>query len=182
MIALVLACAGERPVTLPDDTAPPADETVPEVLSSEPCDACGGDCLVEALAYDSSAHVTDPIDYADVPPAGGPHDPCWATWGVHTEPVPDDNWVHNVEHGGVVFLYRDTVPSAVADLGTLAAEEGIWVLVTPYPEMSSPFAAVAYGFRMTTGCVDSTAFGAFYDAHVDRAPESIPSDPGEACP
>lgn len=182
MSLALLACASERPVELPDDTGPPVDDTVPVVLSSEACEACGGDCVIEALAYDSQAHVTAPIDYADRPPAGGPHDPCWATWGVHTEPVPDDNWVHNVEHGGVVYLYRDTVPSAVEALGTLAAEKELWVLVTPYADMESAVAAVSYGFRMTTGCVDPEAFGAFYDAHVNQAPESIPSDPGEACP
>lgn len=182
MITLLLACSG-GPVKIPDDTGVSSDDTVPTVLSSEACAACDGDCLLEELAYPGQAyHSASPIEYADRPPAGGPHNPCWAVWGVHREPVPDDNWVHNLEHGGVVFLYQDSVPSAVESLEALAAEKGVFVLVTPYADMEPAYAALSWGFRMTTGCVDAEAFAAFYDAHVDQAPESLPSDPGSACP
>jgi hypothetical protein len=101
---------------------------------------------------------------------------------VHPEPVPDDNWVHNLEHGGILLLYRGG--ASIDDLGALsdlATEKGEFVVLTPYEEMESPFAVVSWGFRMTMGCVDAAAMGAFYDEHVDRAPESISSDPGPGC-
>ena len=182
MIGWVLAaCDGEK-VELPTEPTVPNVDTVPEVLSSEPCDACDGDCVLEELAYPTQAyHTSEPVLYADRPPAGGPHDPCWATWGAHREPLPDERWVHNLEHGGVVYVYQDPVPSAVTALEALADEKGVFVLVAPYADMDSPYAAISWGFRMLTGCVDDEAFRAFYDEHVDQAPESLPQDPGSAC-
>jgi hypothetical protein len=28
------------------------------------------------------------------------------TWGVHDTPVIGDRWVHDLEHGGIVVLYK----------------------------------------------------------------------------
>jgi hypothetical protein len=181
MVGLALLACHRDDVTLGGD--PVDDPTAPTVLSTTPCDACGGDCELDELAYGPAVHETDPIDYVDRPPAGGPHDPCWATWGVHEEPVPDDNFVHNLEHGGVVYLYACDDCAADADaLATLATDEGQFALVTPYPDMDARFAALAWGWRLTTGCVDVDLFGQFYVDHVNQAPESLPSDPPSSCP
>lgn len=180
-VVFAVGCGG--PVDVPNHLPPVSvDDTSPTVVSSTPCDACGGDCLVEELAYAVRYHVEEPIDYADPPPAGGPHNPCWATWGVHADPVPDDNFVHNLEHGGVVWLYDcEGCDADVAALEGLAADVELFALVTAYPDSPSPFAAVAWGWRLTTGCVDVELERAFYDEHVNHAPESLPVDPGEAC-
>src|SRR4051794_21406825 len=100
-----MACSRDPVALGPGGGGGVRDDTVPTVLSTASCGACGGDCTLEQLEYDQSYHVGGPIDYADRPPAGGPHDPCWAPWGVHSEPVADDHWVHNLEHGGIVYLY-----------------------------------------------------------------------------
>jgi hypothetical protein len=189
VLVVAVACNGRDPVELPNDSGfiGTQDLTLPTLLSSTPCDACGGDCLVEELAYEAGPlHISDPLDYADPPPAGGPHNPCWATWGVHTEPVLDDNFVHNLEHGGVVWLYAcdPTDAACAADvetLTTLATDVGLFALVTPYPDMEPRYATLAWGWRLTTGCVDLALQQAFYDDHVDRAPESLPSDPSTQC-
>lgn len=183
MIAAFLAGCTSEPLTVPTEsgTVAPVDDTVPTVISSTPCASCGGDCLVEELAYEARYHTEEPVDYADRPPAGGPHNPCWTTFGVHAEPVPDDNWVHNLEHGAVVFLYQVSEATEVAALTDLAEEKATFVVVTPYTDMESRFAAVAWGFRMTAGCYEHDAWSAFYDAHVDHGPESISGDPGPSC-
>lgn len=181
MLLLLAAC--HDPVDLTPDLPPvPSDETVPQVLSSVPCEACGGDCLLEELAYQTAAHTTAPIDYQDVPPAGGPHHPCWSEWGVLPAPVPDDHFVHNLEHGGIVWLHScEDCPEDVAALESLVEEKGIFALVTAYPEMDSRFSALSWGWRLTTGCLDLELFSSFYDEHVDQAPESIPVGPSGAC-
>ena len=88
--------------------------------------ACGGDTssggtgtcleLEGAVVVDNEGwvHRTDPADHVYVanPPASGPHYPVWAAWGVHDDVVERGSWVHNVEHGGVVFLLG---PGASAD-------------------------------------------------------------------
>jgi hypothetical protein len=42
------------------------------------------------------------IAYPSYPPTYGPHWPAPTTWGFHSEVVPDERAVHNLEHGGVV--------------------------------------------------------------------------------
>ena len=102
---------------------------------------------------------------------------------MHTEPVPDENWVHNLEHGGVVFLAH--CPDGCSDdwdtlAGIVQAHPGQAVL-TPYSLMDSRFAVVAWDWRMLTDCVDATAFEAFFQAHVGQAPESDTADPPSDC-
>jgi hypothetical protein len=154
-------------------------DTIPTVISSTPCDACGGDCLVEELAYADAYHTRESIDYASTPPAGGPHDPCWATWGVHTESVPDDNFVHNLEHGGVAFLHADS--TLQGEVEALAKELGKFMFTTPYANQSSAMSAVAWEWRLSLGCFDDPTLREFYAEHVNQAPESLLADPGAGC-
>lgn len=183
-----VACSGGE-VALPSDSgsgtpSPTGDPTVPTLVSSTACDACGGDCVIEELAYAERYHDSEPIVYADLPPAGGPHNPCWTTFGAHATEALDDNWVHNLEHGGVAYLYACTdCPDDAAAIAALTEEEAPFALSTPYVEMAdvARFAAVAWQFRLLAGCFDRDTFAAFHDAHVDHAPESLASDPGTGC-
>lgn len=183
----LLACTSNLPVedtATPDDTATrdlPSD-TIPSIPSGIPCEACDGDCLLEELTYPTSYHTREPIPYADLPPAGGPHHPCWAPWGVHTTALEDDNWVHNLEHGGVAWLRScDDCPDEVAATETFVVAVGSFALSTPYPLMTSRFAAVSWGWRLTSSCYDADTYEAFYFAHFDQGPESTSSMPADDC-
>jgi hypothetical protein len=188
VLILLLACTAPSTDTGDADTGdvPVGDQliadTVPTVLSSVTCDACGGSCVLENLSYAQRYHTTEPIAYADVPPAGGPHNPCWTEWGPHTEPVADDNWVHNLEHGGVVWLRAcdDCTDDATA-IDNDASALGDYAVTTPYADMDTTYAIVAWGWRMRTSCYDSDAFQAFYFAHFDQGPESTMANPSDAC-
>lgn len=150
----------------------------------ESCTACAGECLAEQIPESTRDHVADPITYADAPPTNGDHNPCWAAWGAHADEVPDENWVHNLEHGGVVFLYQcpDGCPEEQAELTewTATLPAGRWIL-SPYSEMSWRFAAVSWNHRLQADCLDIEAFQAFYDQNVGNAPEDTTSDPSESC-
>jgi hypothetical protein len=149
------------------------------------CDGCDEACTEEALLDPSRDHVEGGVDYTDPPPTSGDHDPCWAPWGVYDEEIPDERWVHNLEHGGVVLLYHcaDGCPDEVAEMEAIVAERGVHGILTPYAALPTRFAAVAWGWRYTTDCFDVDALNAFWDAHVDRAPESSTSDPSNPdCP
>lgn len=148
--------------------------------------ACGRDpCAddVERIPVDDSPHVPGGIDYDDAPPVGGPHDPCWADWGVHAEELPDERWVHNLEHGGIVFLYNcpDGCAADVAALEGLAAELGAFTILTPYAALPTRFGVVAWEHRLLLDDADLDAMRCFYLDHVDRAPESTVADPSESC-
>ncbi len=130
----------------------------------------------------SRAHVPEPVDYDDRPPAGGPHSSCWTEFGVHATEVPDERFVHNLEHGAIVYLYRCPEGCATEQASLEALADGRpFVVVLPYAEMTSRFAALAWGYRLLTDTLDLDAFVAFHDEHVDRAPESITAPPPGSC-
>lgn len=143
-----------------------------------------GPCDLGSEAYDDlrQDHVDTDVVYEDEPPAGGPHDPCWADWGQHVdEVVPPENFVHNLEHGGVVFLWACEDCPEIDVIGETVDTLGAWALGTRYPDLRWPFAAVAWGVRGHAECVEPDALRRFYTRHVDRAPESTPSDPPASC-
>jgi hypothetical protein len=72
--------------------------------------------------------------------------PYIAPWGVHTEPVPRELQVHNLEDGGVVIQYN--CPSGcedlVARLRAIANRYEDQVLLAPYPGMPHRIALTAW--------------------------------------
>lgn len=145
------------------------------------CTTCGA--CDERVRITSAQHLPEPIDYDDVPPAGGDHAACWTTFGVHATEVPDERWVHNLEHGGVVYLYRCPDDGCADELAALVklAKGKPFALVMPYAALPTRFAAVAWGQRLLSECFDLAAFEAFYAAHADRAIESSTSGPPSGC-
>jgi hypothetical protein len=102
---------------------------------------------------------------------------------VHDAPLAPERFVHNLEHGAVVLLYA--CPDGCAE--ELEALEGFveerpWAILTEYGSMPTRFAILAWGYRLMSDELDLAAFGAFYDAHADRAPESVPSGKPAGCP
>jgi hypothetical protein len=155
------------------------------------CDRCGA--CEESIHPTSANHVPGTIDYPDPPPTGGDHNFCWATWGVHHDVVAPENWVHNLEHGGVVFLYSsrtaldssasDAQGDAQVDAGDALPEVDALVeklprtLDTQYSALPKTFAVVSWGHRLVSDCVDLGAAADFYAAPFNQAPEDIPDDP-----
>ena len=125
------------------------------------------------------------VVYVDEPPTSGDHNPCWAEWGVHTEEVAAENWVHNLEHGGVVFLYDCPDDSCVEEVAALVAYvESLasgTALLSPYAPADLPFTVLSWEHRLELGCFELPSLQAFYTAHVGRAPEDVTSGPGASC-
>jgi hypothetical protein len=134
------------------------------------------------LPVTSALHVTGPIDYPDPPPVGGPHHMCWGTWGVHTDVLEAERWVHNLEHGGIVYLDNcpDGCDTEIAQLSALVVSLPR-TLLTSYALLPKRFAAVAWGYRLVSDCFDRDAFERFYAEHFDHGRESIADDPPSDC-
>ena len=56
------------------------------------------------------AHVQpgSQIAYRHYPPSSGPHYPSLARYDIYTAQIPEGAWVHSLEHGAIVLLYRCT--------------------------------------------------------------------------
>lgn len=154
--------------------------------STEACTTCDGACLEETIPSVGADHVEGPVDYPDYPPTSGDHDACWAEWGAHAEAVPAENWVHNLEHGGVVVLYgtgADGVAADPADVEAASAwvarlPEGRALLTPAEAPMTYAWALVSWQHRLQLGCWDEATAAAFFDANAGNAPEDVTSGPG----
>ncbi|MET0283870.1 MAG: DUF3105 domain-containing protein [Polyangiales bacterium] len=188
---LLVACADDdRPDR--DGMDAGLDAAQPDLDAMRPAPDAGSDASLDAdvcdtreqqLPVPTAWHVTGDVVYTDLPPVGGDHNQCWANWGVHETELADENWVHNLEHGGIVFLYNCASGGCANEVDTMRVfvSGRTQALLTPYAALPTRFAVVAWGVRLTTNCFDMPAFQRFYPQHVDNAPESIASDPPRSC-
>ena len=123
-----------------------------------------------------------PLRQRNDPPSSGPHYASRAAYGVTTAPVAPGNWVHALEHGGIVVLYRCGDPEDCAERASLLrrevytpAREGASgerkLVITPYPGLDTPYAALAWGRILQQQELDAAEMLLFYDRYLDRGPE-----------
>jgi hypothetical protein len=137
------------------------------------------------VADEGRVHLPDTQQpqYAHYPPASGPHYDAPATWGVYDQPLPEGRWVHNLEHGGIVILYK--CPSGCPDLVkqlkdfyASAPQSAQWhevkLVITPYDKMQHQLAVVAWDWIDEMDSFDSARLLRFYRAHLDQGPEDVP--------
>ena len=126
---------------------------------------------------------TQQPQYAHYPPASGPHYDAPANWGTYDQPLPDGRWVHNLEHGGIVILYK--CPSGCPDLVkqindfyAAAPRSTKWnevkLVITPYDKMQHQLAIVAWDWIDEMDAFDRGRLLKFYNAHIDQGPEDVP--------
>jgi hypothetical protein len=103
-------------------------------------------------------HVTTPVTYPQTPPAGGDHNPQWLTCGIYDSPVPNENAVHDLEHGAVWITYRPDLSSNDVDkLKSIVRDKTKgYLTLSPFPNLPAPVVASAWGVQVKlTGASDS---------------------------
>ena len=121
------------------------------------------------------------IQYRNRPPSSGDHYDQPAGYGFFQREIPTGNWVHDLEHGGIVVLYRpdlcdDTCQSQLQDVYNSAPSSALFpgtrkMLVGPYQDMDHAIATVAWGWLDEMDQFDKDRILAFYKTHVDKGPE-----------
>jgi len=102
---------------------------------------------VPNLGNDPIQTLGDPhAPYNSDPPTSGPHLPYLAPWGIHTEPIPKELQVHNLEDGGVLVQYNcpQSCPDLVGKLRAIVARYERDVILAPYPGMDKRIALTAW--------------------------------------
>ncbi len=136
-----------------------------------------------AVPNEGWAHVPEgsAITYQSNPPASGPHYPVWLRYQEYTQPMARGYWVHNLEHGAIVVLYR---PDALADVVRQITEAFRSIpqdsacghqraLLIPDPLLPRLTAVVAADFVLLGDSVDAPAIRAFAVARRGRGPEQV---------
>jgi hypothetical protein len=131
-------------------------------------------------APSDNSHVpegTTVTDYSTDPPTSGRHWGSVAPWGVHSEPVPNELQVHNLEHGGIVMQYNcEDCPEIQAELERIAESCSVKLLTAPRPGMEHTIAVTAWERILTMETLDVERINSFIDAYADRGPERLPSE------
>lgn len=139
--------------------------------------------VVVPVANEGWSHVAEgsATSYRSNPPASGSHYPVWLRYEEYASALPRGYWVHNLEHGAIVFLYRPDAPPAAVDAlralyRGLAADRDCGhrlAILMPDPLLPRPIAAVAADWLLTADGVDEPTIGAFVAARRNRGPERV---------
>ena len=123
--------------------------------------------------------VGAPLTYRSEPPSSGPHYATTAPWSFSETEIPRGLWVHNLEHGGIVLLYK--CPQDCRELkqqlqllySKLRQSRVGYVklLVAPDNSIEGSIAALAWDRRDTLENFDEDRLRRFYDAFLEHGPE-----------
>ena len=126
---------------------------------------------VETFEVQSATHTTDPVDYPQDPPVGGPHNPSWQRCMVYDAPVRNENAVHSLEHGAVWITYQPDFPESDRETLAKLAEGQTAVLISPYPGLENPVVASAWGAQLRLDDVNDPRLKEFIDRYAGNGPE-----------
>ena len=120
-------------------------------------------------------------DYSSDPPTGGWHYDTTAQAGIYDKELPDEQLIHNLEHGHVWLSYRPDLDPAVIDkLAEIAKSYGSKIIMAPRSKNTSPIALASWEYLLKLESFDQLQVEGFIKAHRDKGPEKIPAmgEPG----
>ena len=106
-------------------------------------------------------HVDTPVDYAQTPPVGGPHNPVWQTCAFYDKAIMTERGVHSMEHGAVWITYSPDLDAAAIDALKALQAGGEEVLVSPFEGLPTPIVASAWGKQLQVDTADDPALAQF---------------------
>jgi Protein of unknown function (DUF3105) len=169
LLTLVATLAGCGAATAENAVVAPTARTDvfdPEVANATPIPG------VQTFTIASSKHTTEPVDYPQDPPVGGPHDPSWQRCGVYDAPVKPEHAVHSMEHGAVWITYRPDLAAADVEFLKSVVAGKRYLLVSPYPGLTDPIVASAWGAQLRLADPRDPRLTEFLDRYAGRGPES----------
>jgi len=142
-----------------------------------------GEDFSRAVSLLEASHIPvgSPLpEYNSNPPSSGPHYGQTARSGFRTSAIPDENVVHNLEHGDIWIAFHPRVSEEVKnELKKFAAAK---VIITPREANDTDIALVAWGrvdtFNIEGGVVPNQRIKDFITRYVNKGPERIPGASG----
>lgn len=122
--------------------------------------------------------------YTSQPASSGPHysdASAPIAWGIYSEEVQPEVYLHNIEHGGVVIAYNPEKLSA-EDLQKLkdflipadqsASFKPARFILMPSTAISQTLGLAAWEYTLDLETFDKASITTFYNQHANNAPES----------
>lgn len=144
-------------------------------------DRQGKEALAGVVSYEYAGgqHQDGELAYTESPPVGGTHNSVWQTCGYYGAPVPNWNGVHSLEHGAVWITYSPDLPQAQIDELRSRAESEDFILVSPYPGLTSPVVASSWNHQLALTSVDDAGLDAFIEKY--RLSQEFTPEYGASC-
>ena len=118
------------------------------------------------------------IEYNTTPPTSGDHWTVQANCGFYPDGVPDEQIVHNLEHGNIVVSYNLTDPEEIGRLTDVVDGIGLsnlWGITRFYDQIPEGQVALAtWGVLDTMEGVDPGRITAFFEYAGNLGPETGP--------
>ena len=125
----------------------------------------------------SATHVEGAVEYGQAPPAGGDHNQVWLNCGAYSQPVPNENAVHSMEHGAVWVTYDPNLSDE--QLTELRAKlPSTYVVLSPFESLPAPIVLSGWNAQLQIDDAGDDRIGAFFEEYWrgQNAPE-----PGAPC-
>ena len=110
--------------------------------------------------------------YNSNPPTSGPHYVQPAAWGVYQTELPDEQLVHNLEHGGIWISYKNIDDSTKAALEKIAHSQSK-IIMTPRANDDAPIVLASWGRLQAFQTYDEKGILAFIEANKNQSPEPL---------
>ena len=173
-------------------------EWVPDVTPPPTADATPRLGYVQPQMERTHVQAGDFVRYGYCPPASGKHINLPGLGPIPPKVYGPDNriypmnWIHNLEHGGLVLLYRCEGSNACTDDGQSALRTffasfpnspicnvpagSLSPVIARFEEMKWPYAALLWGQVLPLETLDTEAIFAFWQQQGER------SNPEQLCP
>lgn len=130
---------------------------------------------IPVLGRDHVPEGTKVIGYNSNPPTSGNHWPTPAYWGFYNTPLPDEQLVHNLEHGGIWISYKDIDGATKTKLLKLTQQYPQAVIVTPRSENDVRIAVASWGRLEKLDAFEEEKILAFIKGNLNQSPEKLAS-------
>lgn len=115
------------------------------------------------------------VTYNSNPPNSGDHWAAPAKNGIYDKQLPDEQLVHNLEHGHVWISYKpDTSEDVVNKLKEIVKEDDWKLVLEPRDKNESAIALVAWGRVLKLDQLDENKIRDFIKTYRNRGPEKTP--------
>jgi len=111
--------------------------------------------------------------YNSNPPTSGWHYAEPAEWGFYDKELPDEQLVHNLEHGGIWISYKDIDEETKTKLQDLARRYSGSVIVTPREKNDTKIALASWGRLQKLAEYNEEAIINFIKANKNKSPEPL---------
>ena len=181
-LTLLAGCGGGSTDTAAEPAPPPPPpQTQAATTEAGPTETgASAACTEEEFPSQGAEHFDLPplgFEYNSFPATSGPHANQTIAWGLYTEPLPEFNLVHNLEHGGIIVQFGEEVSADdVEAIFEWYVPSPNGLVVAPLPALGDKIAASAWQHLLTCNGFDEQALTTFRDTYRFNGPEKISPD------